>query len=284
LDALTEFSESYRECEALRTFVAGNFPADEAWLGVAAQSLGAVPLEMFRAIGTYAHAQRMRLHTHVSTLAAENAACVEEYGRTPIALLGECGLIDKRFTAVGAIHLAEDEIRLLGNARASVCVCPISEQNLGLGTAAVGKLAAAGAGIALGTDRQVQIDLMANARLLEYALRTGDSTHGDGADPAATWWHAATVAGARSLGSTTGALEVGRPADFFTVNLFDPAVAGAAPENLLAGIVLGLERRAIREVWVGARPIISGGRHAFQGPIVGRFVELQKRLWADVSA
>ncbi len=272
-----------RECEQLRTFVESEYPADEAWLGVAAHSLGAVPLPIFREIGGYAHSRRLRLHAHVSASAAENAACVAEYGRTPIALLAEHGLIDKRFTAVGAIHLAEDEIKLMGAARASVCVCPVSERSHGFGTAPVEELLAAGAGIALGTDRQVQGGLLENARLLEYELRSRVPTRPGGTDPAAAWWHAATVAGARSLGATTGALEVGRPADFFTVNLFDPALAGAAPENLLAAIVLGLERRAIREVWVGARPIITGGRHAFQGPIVGRFADLQKRLWGPAG-
>jgi hypothetical protein len=40
-----------------------------------------------------------------------------------------------------------------------------------------------------------------------------------------------------------------------------------------------LQRRAIRDVWIGGQPRIAGGRHANQGPIVGRFVDLQRRLW-----
>jgi formimidoylglutamate deiminase len=91
--------------------------------------------------------------------------------------------------------------------------------------------------------------------------------------------HAATFTGARSLGATTGALEVGRPADFFTVNLYDPALAGADAESLLANIIFSGERRAVRDVWIGARQRLAGGRHVNQGPIVGRFVDLQKRLW-----
>lgn len=278
-------AESFvRECESLRTFVEANYPADEAWLGVAVQGLAAMPPDMLRAIGAHAHARRMRLHAHVSQSAAENAACVEAFGRTPVALLAGHGLIDKRFTAVGAARLSDEEIGLLGSARVSVCLCPPPIQETGEGLAEVGKLAASGAGIAMGSDGQDPIDLMAVARLFEHVPGARGWVRAGGEDPAATWWHAATVGGARSLGATTGALEVGRPADFFTVNLFDPAIAGATPETLPAHIVSGLGRRAIREVWVGARPIISGGRHAFQGQIVGRFVELQKRLWAGASA
>jgi formimidoylglutamate deiminase len=72
---------------------------------------------------------------------------------------------------------------------------------------------------------------------------------------------------------------VGRPADFFTVNLYDPSLVGSDPETLLAHILFSLERRAIRDVWVGARQRISNGRHVAHGPVVGRFVEVQRRLW-----
>lgn len=268
-----------RELEVLRAAVEKEFPADEAWMGVGVDSLATVPLDAARAIATYARSQRLRLHMHVATTADENAACLAEYGRTPIALLAEHGFLDKRFTAVDAIHLADDEVKLLGTARAAVCACPVSEQNLGLGVASVEKLLAAGAGVALGTDTNTQIDLLAEARLLEYRLRAAGRNAGLPADPATTVFHAATVTGARSLGATGGALEVGRPADFFTVNLFDPCIAGADAGSLLAHIVFALERRAIRDVWVGARQRIAAGRHVNHGPIVGRFVDVQKRLW-----
>lgn len=269
-----------RELEQLRVAVAADYPADEAWLGAAPQSLRAVSIDHFKVVANYAHAQRMRLHAHVSTLPDENTACAAEYGRTPVALLAEHGLVDKRFTAVDAIHITDDEAKLLGTARASVCVCPIAAQNFGLGLAPVEKLAAAGTGIALGTDTHVQIDLMKDVRLLEYHLRAKAEPRASFApDAAKALFHAATFVGARSLGATGGALEVGRPADFFTVNLYDPSIAGADPDSLLANIVYSLERRAVREVWVGARQRISNGRHANQGPIVGRYVDLQKRLW-----
>lgn len=75
------------------------------------------------------------------------------------------------------------------------------------------------------------------------------------------------------MGATGGALEVGRPADFFTVNIYEPSIAGSDAESLLANVLFSLERRAIREVWVGARQKIANGRHPNQGAIVGRFVD-----------
>jgi len=49
-------------------------------------------------------------------------------------------------------------------------------------------------------------------------------------------------------------------------------------------VVFSLERRAIREVWVGARQCVTNGRHPYQGAIVSRFVELQRRLWGGASS
>jgi formimidoylglutamate deiminase len=270
-----------RETEALRLYLTKNFPADEAWLGIGASGVGAVPPDFLKAIAIYAHAQKLRVHVQVSERAADNEACAAVHGRTPIAVLAERGLVDKRFTAVNAIQLSDDDVKTLGAARAAVCACPTSARNLGLGVTPIDKLLAAGAIVALGSDTQVQIDLLEDARLLEYELRTRRGTRAVLAPDVATpLFHAATFAGARSLGATSGALEVGRPADFFTVNLFDPSIAGADPGTLLNNLVFSLERRAIREVWIGGRQLVVNGRHASQGPIVGRFVDSQRRLWS----
>lgn len=81
----------------------------------------------------------------------------------------------------------------------------------------------------------------------------------------------ATESGARSLGANTGALEIGRPADFFTVDLNDPSLVGADQKSLLDTIVFSLERTAIRDVVVGNQAIVREGRHALQDEIVGEF-------------
>ena len=69
------------------------------------------------------------------------------------------------------------------------------------------------------------------------------------------------------------------PADFFTVDLNDPSIAGLGPEDLLTGIAFSLARTAIKEVGVGGRLIVQDGWHADQEEIVEKFKELQKKLW-----
>lgn len=259
--AATSAEQFTRETEALRAAVERDFPADEAWVGVGVDSLATVPPDAFKVVAAYARAQRLRLQAHVASSATDVAACVAEHGRPPVALLADLGLVDKRFTAVDARQLTEDEVRALGTARAAVCLTPASSS----GFAPAAALLAAGAGVAAGTDASLPNSPLATAR---------DA----GFEDAAAAWHAATAAGARSLGATGGALEVGRPADFFTVSLSDPALAGVEPRSLPGVLLAALDRRMVRDVWVGARQRISGGRHVAQGQIVGRFIALQDRL------
>jgi formimidoylglutamate deiminase len=89
----------------------------------------------------------------------------------------------------------------------------------------------------------------------------------------------ATVIGAQSINAPGGPLESGRAADFFTVDLDDPSIAGASPDNLLSNIVFSSSRTAVRDVVVGGKRIVEEGKHLQQADIVARFKALQKRLW-----
>lgn len=273
-----------QETERLREHIQKNHPGDEAWIGVAPHSLAAVPLDALKAIATYARAKRLRLHLRMGEFAAEHAACLAEYGRSPAALLADAGLLDKRFIPVFGTHLGDEDLRTLGVAHVTVCACPGSGLAQHAGALQVDKLVAAGGAIALGTEGALHCNLLEDARLLEYQLRgRGQRAATFKDDVAAALFGAATVAGARSLGAPSGALEVGRPADFFTVNVFDPALVGASADGLLGALVLASSARAIREVWVGARQRVGQWRHPAQSAVIGRFAELQKKLWAGGS-
>jgi formimidoylglutamate deiminase len=105
------------------------------------------------------------------------------------------------------------------------------ERNLGDGTVPADQLLQAGAAVLLGSDSNVQISLLEDARSLESHLRLTKLERAILTAP--QLFSCATVAGARSLGAPGGSLEPGRPADFFTVALGGPSLAGADSESLL---------------------------------------------------
>lgn len=271
-----------------------------AWVGVAPHSVRAVPRDGLRAAAAFAAANQLPLHMHVAEQPAEVAACLAETGRTPVALLADEGVLSPRFTGVHAVHVTTEEARALARAGALVCACPTTERNLGDGVVPADLFFNEGVALALGTDSHTQIDLLEDARELEYHLRLqriernvlapganeeADKKHAtdeeaaDISSLAARLFECATRGGARSIGAPSGALEPGRPADFFTVDLDDTSIAGAGDEDLLPAVLFSLARTAVREVAVGGRLVVEEGRHRAQQEVVSRFAALQKKLW-----
>ena len=260
-----------------------------AWVGVAPHSVRAVPLDYLKTVAQYAGAQSLPMHMHVAEQQAEVAACIQEYGRSPMALLETEGVLSERFTAVHAIHVTPKAIHALAQTRALVCACPTTERNLGDGVVPADLFFKEGVRVSLGTDSHAQIDLLEDARELEYHLRLQRTQRAvlapDDDDCssalAARLFACATISGAESIGAPGGSLEPGRAADFFTVDLDDVSIAGASDDYLLATIVFSLSRAAVREVVVGGKQILAEGKHPNQEPIIQRFSALQRELAAD---
>jgi formimidoylglutamate deiminase len=257
------------------------------WVGVAPHSVRALPLGYLKEVIGFANKRKLPVHMHVAEQPEEVTACIEEYGRSPVALLATEGLLSERFTGIHLIHVSPKAIRMLAEARAMACACPTTERNLGDGVVPVDAYFKQEVRVALGTDSQVEIDLLEDARELEYHLRLQKieravlaPANDDGHSAlAARLFDCATVNGAASIQAPGGTLQAGRAADFFTVDLDDPTIAGSSLEDLLSSIVFSMSKTAVRDVVVGGKHIVEGARHGHQEEIVERFKALQKRLW-----
>src|SRR2546429_9878205 len=151
--------------------LAGGAAPPTAWIGVAPHSVRAVPLNYLNDVIAYANEHDLKIHMHVAEQPAEVSACIEEHGRTPVALLQTEGLLSERFTAVHAIHVTSKAVASFAETRAMVCACPTTERNLGDGVVPADEYLKHEVPICLGTDGHAQIDLLEDARELEYHLR-----------------------------------------------------------------------------------------------------------------
>jgi formimidoylglutamate deiminase len=247
-----------------------------AWVGVAPHSVRAVPLAYLKQIVEFANQEQLPVHMHVAEQAAEVSACINEYGRSPIALLSTEGLLGERFTAVHAIHVTPKAVRMLAEAHASICACPTTERNLGDGIVPIDVYFKEGVRVSLGTDSQVQIDLLEDARELEYHLRLQKMERAVLAEGVAA--KSALAERLFECATVNGDAQDG-PADFFTVDLNDPSLAGATEADLLSHLVFSLSKTAVKDVVVDGKRIVEDGHHPQQEEIVERFKALQKRLW-----
>ncbi len=258
-----------------------------AWTGLAPHSARAVPLDYLRTVIAFGNNKNLPVHMHVAEQPAEIAACIAEYGRSPVALLATEGLLTEHFTAVHAIHVSPKGVVMMAQARALVCACSTTERNLGDGVVPVDLYFQNEVRVALGTDSHVQIDLLEDARELEYNLRLQKmeravlslETDQNRSALAARLFECATLRGAESIGSPGGNLNEGRAADFFTIDLDDPSIAGATEDDLLPSVVFSLSRTAVKDVFVGGKRIVEDGRHSQQEEIIEKFKKLQKKLW-----
>jgi formimidoylglutamate deiminase len=201
-------------------------------------------------------------------------ACFAEHGLHPVDLLDDVGLLHARTTAVHGIHLDGGHAKKL----ARVCACPTTESNLGDGIIPADILAAEGAALCLGTDSQARIDLLEEARLLEGHLRLQRLKRAvlDPENLAARLLRIATEEGAAALGLDTGRLSPGQAADFFTVDLSHPSLAGVPPESLAFAATVGM----VRDVAVQGRFIVRDGQHPLAAASAEALAGLMRALEA----
>jgi formiminoglutamate deiminase len=223
-------------------------------IGAAVHSVRAVPAEQLGHVAAAAHGRP--LHAHVSEQPAENDACRALYGRTPVALLRDRGVLGPGTTAVHATHLTGDDVSALGATGTSVCACPSTEADLADGVGPFRRLRDAGSPLCLGSDQHALTDLLGEARLLETDERLASGERGRFRP--AELVDALTLAGHRALGwPDAGTIAIGQRADLVAVRLDSPRTAGGAPAQL----VMAAASADVHCVVVDGRVVVSDGQH-----------------------
>src|SRR5205085_1474028 len=136
------------------------------------------------------------------------------------------------FTAVHATHVSDSDVRLLGDARSFVCLCPTTERDLADGIGPAGRLVSGGARLTLGTDSNAIIEPFEEARAVELDERLGSGERGR--HGACELLCAATAAGYASLGWPDGGeIRPGALADLVAVRTDSVRLAGASVDELI---------------------------------------------------
>jgi formimidoylglutamate deiminase len=237
-------------------------PATQS-LGAAPHSIRAARPDDIRRIHQEATRRRMPVHLHVEEQQREVEESIAAYGRTPMAAILDA-VDDGPFTAVHCTHTSGADMARFLTAGGTVCLCPLTEGNLGDGIArALPQAHRAGGRLAIGTDSNNRLALLEELRWLEYAQRLRGVLRGalpDAAgDVAPTLLAAATTGGARALGLSAGRIAPGQWGDLVAIDLRAPSLAEVAPDRLLAALVFGSGNEAVAGTYVGGRWRPTGG-------------------------
>jgi len=218
-------------------------------------------------------------HMHVAEERFEVEETLANYGLTPVRWLDSLGVLSPRASLVHCCHIDAGEVELMGARGASLLYNPNSNMFLGDGITPLTELLAAGVEVALGTDggcsnnRVSVLDEMRAAALLQK-VRHMDGT----ALTADAVFRMGTLGGARLTGWHTGALEAGRLADLYTIDLDD--LSTLPHLDLLRNLVYAVEPTAIRDVCVHGRWVVRQGvLQTFSTHEIGRRVSALTADW-----
>lgn len=239
--------------------LAGRLPPNVT-LGIAPHSVRATPTQDLIALVEYARSRGYVLHMHVEEQRREIEECREAYGLTPMDWLRKHVPIGPDFTIVHATHTAPDEMDAYIDAGGRVCVCPITEGNLGDGLGDPARMLRRRDAVCVGTDSNVRLDFCEELRWMEFvqrlkAERRGVVVDGDG-DVARQLLRIGTENGAAALRLDVGKIEGGRPADLVAIDLNHVALQGTTPAALPAALLLGAGGSCVSDVMVAGRWVV----------------------------
>jgi len=252
--------------------LAGALDSRTQTIGVVAHSIRAVPLPDLRGLFAEARRQRLPFHMHVEEQRQEIAECRAVYGKRPLELLLELPGGLEGMTAVHCTHSRPDQLKRFVGAGGRICVCPLTEGNLGDGIPPLHGLPESHRRLCLGSDSNARISMLEEIRWLEYGQRWKSESRGVLVDEhgavAPVLLAAATRTGADALGVVTGRMTPGAWADFVAVDADSPLLAPSLVECGLEGLLLGGGEQVVLgtcvggawdRAWSPAPPVAAGG-------------------------
>ena len=200
-----------------------------ARVGLAPHSVRACPAEWLEEIGRYAEREGLVLHVHADEQPKEIEECLAEHGVRPIELLARAGCLGPQTTIVHGTHADDNELSLLAESGAAICVCPLTEANLGDGFLPVARVREHGILLCIGSDSNVRLDPLEELRELEGIARRQELRR-----------NVIPVPELLAIGAAGGAKAIGLD-DWpgIEADLGHPSLAGVAGREVEAALVFG---------------------------------------------
>ncbi|MBV8423649.1 MAG: amidohydrolase family protein, partial [Candidatus Eremiobacteraeota bacterium] len=247
----------------------------EARIGVAPHSLRAVNAQDLKDL-LASIPPETTVHMHIAEQRREVEASLRHYNERPVTWLLANAPVSSAWTLVHATHATQAELQGIAKSGAVVALAPTTEANLGDGIFSASEFHDAGGRFAIGSDSHVAIDPFAELRMLEYGQRLREAQRGI----LKRHYRQALQGGAQSLGIRAGSLEVGRRADFITLDLDDPALSGWPEQALLDAWIFGPARNPVRDVVAAGVQVVSGGRHRDREALAEAYKKTLRRLFS----
>ena len=203
----------------------------------------------------------VRLHTHIAETRDEEEFCVERFGHRPMAYMESVGWLGEDVWYAHAVHVADDEVALMGESGTGVAHCPTSNMRLASGAAPISRYLEASVPVGLGVDGSASNDsshMLAEVRQALLLNRLSEAGAGAELMTARDALRLATAGGAGVLGrDDIGVLAPGKAADFVAIDLARVEFAGALHDPVAAVVLCSPAK--VDHSWVGGRALVAHG-------------------------
>lgn len=221
------------------------------------------PFDYLKKVANLAEELGVGIHIHLAETKTEVANIKEQYGKSPIELVEEAGILGSRVLAAHCVHLTEEDMEILARYQVGVAHNPQSNMKLASGVAPVPAMLNHGITVALGTDGAASnnnldmIDEMRTCALL-HKVSSLDPTVLN----AYQVLRMATVNGASVLGWTDiGMLGPGMKADLILIDLNKPHLCPRF--DVGAHLVYAAQGADVDTVIINGRVVMQGRKLLF---------------------
>jgi len=203
----------------------------------------------------------LNVHIHVSETRKEVYECKQKYGKFPVEVLHDIGVLDSRLHMVHLGWVTSREIELIRDAGCTVTHCPVS--NMKLATAGFFpfyEMCMNRINVTIGTDGAASNNCLDMFREMKCAVLLQRNNYWDTRIKAIHVLRAATLNGYRLLRLRGGNVEVGYLADLVLLDAESISLQPLREDNLISNIVYSATGRDVKYVIVNGKLVYDRDR------------------------
>ena len=217
-----------------------------------------------------AHENNLPLHIHACETQKEVDDCKAQHGCSPIVYLNKLGALSPNTILAHAVHLDDEDIKIIKENNVILCHNPVSNMKLCSGAFAFDKLTQNGCFITLGTDGSASnnnLNMFEEMKIaaLSAKLQSMKPTAGKAQDI----FKIATFNGAKAMGIDAGVIQAGKLADCLLIDLNNLSLI--PNYNLISNIVYAANPSVLDTV-------ICNGRILMKNGVVPQEEEIKKHI------
>ena len=252
--------------------------------GIAAHSLRAVTKESFsEVLAALTPEGSLPTHIHIAEQTKEVEDCVNWVGARPVEYLYDNFGVDENWCLIHATHMTEAETTSLAKSGAVAGLCPTTEGNLGDGFFNATQYLDEGGALGIGSDSQISNSPTEELRWFEYGQRLlhrsrNQLAGGYNRSTGRNLFDIAVAGGAQACGHNSGAITVGKRADFIVLDTQHSLLCVRQGDDIIDSWVFSGNENTVRDVYVGGKQVISDGHHQNEAAIRTAFQSTLQEL------